>query len=211
MKDMPDPERDSKTSDHILSLHEQKRSPEEPPIGLELLRKYIAHAKQLEPVLVDETIKKLKEFYLKMRSLSLASPGSPIAITPRQLEALVRLSEARAKTFLRNEVLPEDASAVITLMTVSLQDVGMDTSTGKIDIDVIMTGKSKSLRDSMQLIRTTLSDLEGEGDAVEEAKLYEEARAIGLKDEDIKKALTQLLKEGLIYSPRVGYLKKTSL
>ncbi|MEM4245968.1 MAG: hypothetical protein QW390_01580, partial [Candidatus Bathyarchaeia archaeon] len=210
MKDLPDPERDAKTSDHILELHKVKRAPDEPPLSPELLRKYIAYGRRLETVLTDETVRKLKEFYLKMRSLSTTSPGSPIAITPRQLEALVRLSEARAKTFLRDKVLPEDANAVITLMTLSLQDVGMDTSTGKIDIDVIMTGKSKSLRDMMQLIRSTLADLEEDGGAVEEPKLYDELRKIGLKDEDIKKGLTQLIKEGLIYSPRTGYLKRTT-
>lgn len=211
MKDVPDLERDTKTSEHILGLHQLKRSPEEPPIDLELLRKYISYAKRIEPTLADETIKKLKEFYLKMRSSSLASPGSPIAITPRQLEALVRLSEARAKTFLRNVVTAEDAKAIITLMTLSLQDVGMDTSTGKIDIDVIMTGKSKSLRDTMQLVRTTLSEMEGDEGLVEEAKLYEEFDRIGLKEDDVKKAITQLLKEGLIYSPKIGYLKRTAI
>ncbi len=211
MKDIPDHERDAKTSDHILELHKVRRSPEEPPISLELLRKYIAYGKRIETVLMEETIQRLKEFYLKMRDQSVTTPGSPIAITPRQLEALVRLSEARAKTFLRDKVLPEDAKAVITLMTLSLQDVGMDTTTGKIDIDVIMTGKSKSLRDMMQLVRTTLTDLEGETGVVEETKLYEELQKIGLKDEDFKKALTQLLKEGLIYSPKSGYLKRTTI
>ncbi len=211
MKDVPDPEKDAKTSEHILDLHKMRRPPEEPPIGVDMLRKYASYARRREPVLAEETIKRLKEFYLKMRSSSLTSPGSPIAITPRQLEALVRLAEARAKTFLRDTVTAEDAQVIITLMTSSLQDVGLDTSTGKIDIDVIMTGKSKSLRDTMQLVRTTLTELQGDEGIVEEAKVFEELQKAGLKDEDIKKGLTQLLKEGLIYSPKTGYLKRTSV
>lgn len=211
MKDEPNPEIDEKMSEHILSLHQKREPPEEAPIPPELLRKYISYAKKIEPKLTDEAVKELKSFYLKMRSSSSSSQDSPIAITPRQLEALVRLAEARARAALRTEVKAEDAKAIIKLMNASLQNVGIDVTTGKIDIDVIMTGKPKSLRDTMQVVRAAIAELQDESGAVEEEKLYKTLiEKFELKEEDIKKAVTQLLKEGLLYAPKPGFLKRTT-
>src|SRR3989442_211712 len=42
-------------------------------------------------------------------------------------------------------------------MTVSLSDVGVDVKTGAMDIDVIMTGKPRSLRDSFQRVIETVA------------------------------------------------------
>ncbi|MEM2902844.1 MAG: minichromosome maintenance protein MCM [Candidatus Bathyarchaeia archaeon] len=210
MRDIPDVESDSKMSEHMLTLHRLGGSPEEPPIPPDLLRKYISYAKRIEPKLSEEAASELRNYYLKMRSVSALSTESPIAITPRQLEALVRLSEARARAFLRDKVTVEDARAVIGLMNASLQDVGIDTRTGQIDIDVIMTGKPKSLRDVMQAVLTNLSELDKEVGMVEESRLIEELSEAGFKDDEVRKAITQLSREGLIYSPKPGYLKKTS-
>ncbi len=211
IRDTPDVDRDSLMSEHILKLHKERVSPEEPPIATELFRKYISYAKRIEPKLSEEADKTLKEFYLKMRASSASSPDSPISITPRQLEALVRLSEARARTFLRTSITAEDAEAIIRLMNVSLSNVGLDTTTGKIDIDVIMTGKSKSLRDIMQIIRTTVSELEEKDGLAEEDKVVTQLlEDVGYKEEDVRRGLDQLRKEGLLYSPKPGFLKRTS-
>jgi replicative DNA helicase Mcm len=211
VRDVPDIDLDAKMSEHILTLHRKGANPEEIPISQDLLRKYISYAKRVEPILSDEAEKELREFYLKMRSVSGSSSDSPIAITPRQLEALVRLSEARARVYLRDKVSIEDARAVIRLMNASLQDVGIDTTTGKTDIDIIMTGKSKSLRDAMALIRTAIADLEKETGTVEETELYETlSKKSGIEEDLAKKVVSQLLKEGLIYSPKPGHLKRTS-
>lgn len=211
MKDEPNPEIDDKMSTHILSLHQKRESPESAPIPPELLRKYISYAKKIEPKLTDEAVKELKSFYLKMRASSGSSQDSPIAITPRQLEALVRLAEARARAALRTEVKAEDAKAIIRLMNASLQNVGIDVTTGKIDIDVIMTGKPKSLRDTMQIVRAAIAELQDEDGAVEEQKLYKTLiEKFELKEEDVKKAVNQLLKEGLLYTPKPGFLKRTT-
>ena len=102
MKDVPEADSDSRMSEHILTLHRLKTTPEEPPLLPEMLRKYIAYAKRIEPVLTDDSVNAIRQYYLKMRSLS-GSSESPIVITPRQLEGLVRLAEARAKSFLRDQ------------------------------------------------------------------------------------------------------------
>ncbi|MHA1355989.1 MAG: hypothetical protein ACTSR1_12530 [Candidatus Heimdallarchaeota archaeon] len=61
---------------------------------MELLRKYISYAKvNSKPRLSQEAATRLEEFYLEMRKAGEAS-DSPIAITARQLESLVRLTES---------------------------------------------------------------------------------------------------------------------
>jgi replicative DNA helicase Mcm len=187
-----------------------KTTPEEPPLLPELLRKYIAFAKRIEPVLTEDSVNAIRQYYLKMRSLS-GSAESPVAITPRQLEALVRLAEARARSFLRDRVEAEDAQAIIRLMTLSLQDVGIDTTTGKIDIDVIMTGKPKSLRDKMQEVLSTFAELEKQLGIVEDSTLYKAlTRKPDISEDDARRLVDQLVKEGILYSPKPGHLKRTA-
>jgi DNA helicase MCM8 len=55
-----------------------------------------------------------------------------VPITTRQLEALIRLCQARAKAALRDFVLKEDALDVIELMTISVKDVHCDEE-GRVD------------------------------------------------------------------------------
>jgi replicative DNA helicase Mcm len=210
MKDVPEADSDSRMSDHILTLHRLRTTPEEPPLLPDLLRKYIAYAKRMEPSLSEEAVSEIRQYYLKMRSMS-GSTESPVVITPRQLEALVRLSEARARSFLRDRVEAEDARSIIRLMTLSLQDVGIDTTTGKMDIDVIMTGKPKSLRDKMQVVLSTFADLEKQLGIVEDSTLYQAlSRKVDITDEDARRLVDQLVKEGILYSPKPGHLKRTA-
>jgi len=210
MRDAPDTELDSRMSEHILTLHRTRTTPEEVPLTPELFRKYVSYARKIEPVLSEAASKELRDFYLRMRSTS-STADSPIAITPRQLEALVRLSECRARSFLRNEVTVEDTNAIIRLMTIALQDVGIDTTTGRMDIDTIMTGKPKSLRDRMQSILSTVAALERETGTVLESKLYEElSRTAGLSEAEARTLVNQLIRDGILYSPKSGHLKRTA-
>ncbi len=73
-----------------------------------------------------------------------------------------------------------------------------------------MTGKPKSMRDIMQSVLTSISEMEKDEGMVEEATLIEEMLKAGFKEDEVKKAFSQLSREGLIYSPKPGFLKKTS-
>jgi replicative DNA helicase Mcm len=209
LRDVPNKEADSKMSEHILEIHRKGLSPVEPPIPLELLRKYVSYAKGVKPTLTQEALKRLNDFYLAMRSASEAE-GSPVAITARQLESLVRLAEARARAALRKEVLAEDAEAAITIMKRSLEEVGIDLSSYKYDIDLIMTGKPKSVRDKLQTILSTLMAMEKETGVVEKTALLNELETkYQISRGEAERLIGQLLREGTIYEPREGYLKKT--
>jgi replicative DNA helicase Mcm len=210
MRDAPDSDVDTKMSEHILTLHRVGAPPQEVPLTPQMFRKYISYARGIAPVLTEEASNALRDFYLRMRSTS-TTAESPIAITPRQLEALVRLSECRARSFLREKVTVEDTDAIIRLMTISLQHVGIDTTTGKVDIDVIMTGKPKSLRDRMQTILSTVAVMERETGTVQESKLYEElSKTAGLSEGEVQTLVNQLIRDGILYSPKPGQLKRTA-
>jgi replicative DNA helicase Mcm len=210
MRDAPDSELDTKMSEHILTLHRVGAPPQEAPLTPQMFRKYVSYSRRTNPVLTEEASKALRDFYLRMRSTS-TTADSPIAITPRQLEALVRLSECRARSFLRDKVTVEDTDAIIRLMTISLQHVGIDTTTGRVDIDVIMTGKPKSLRDRMQAILSTVAAMERETGTVQESKLYEELlKTAGVSETEVQTLVGQLIRDGILYSPKPGHLKRTA-
>ncbi|MEM2995025.1 MAG: minichromosome maintenance protein MCM [Candidatus Bathyarchaeia archaeon] len=209
LRDVPDKEADSKMSEHILEIHRKGLSPVEPPIPSDLLRKYISYARGVKPVLTQEALKRLSDFYLAMRSAS-ETEGSPVAITARQLESLVRIAEARARAALRKEVTAEDAEAAINIMKRSLQEVGIDLSSYKYDIDIIMTGKPKSVRDKLQTVLSTIMEMERDTGVVEKAALLNELETkYKIPRGESERLIGQLLREGTIYEPREGYLKKT--
>ena len=209
LRDVPSKEEDSKMSEHILEMHRKGTSPVEPPISLELLRKYISYAKGITPKLTQEALQCLKDFYLAMRSVS-ETEGSPVAITARQLESLIRLTEAKARLALRKEILKEDAESAIALMKKSLEEVGIDLTSYKMDIDLIMTGKPKSLRDRLHVVLSTLIELEKETGIVERTVLLNELEIRSqIPKSEAERLIGQLQREGTIYEPREGYLKKT--
>ena len=209
LRDVPDKETDGKMANHILEIHRRGSSPVEAQIEPDLMRKYVSYAKAIKPALSNDALKRLSDFYLAMRSAS-ETEGSPVAITARQLESLVRIAEARARVALRKEVLAEDAEAAITIMKRSLEEVGIDLSSYKVDIDLIMTGKPKSVRDKLQVVLSVLMEMEKETGMVEKAALVNE---LELKHKiprtETERMLWQLLREGTIYEHREGYLKKT--
>ena len=209
LRDVPNKEMDDKMSEHILEIHRKGLSPIEPPITSELLRRYVSYAKGIKPILTKEALQRLKDFYLAMRSAS-ESEGSPVAITARQLESLVRIAEARARVALRKEVIAEDAEAAIGIMKRSLEEVGIDLSSYKFDIDILMTGKPKSVRDKLQTVLSTLIEMERETGMVEKRALLNELEAKNkVPISEGEHLIGQLLREGTIYEPREGFLKKT--
>jgi replicative DNA helicase Mcm (EC 3.6.1.-) len=99
IEDKPHEERDRELAKHILKTHKEDTLHIE--IEPKLLRKYIAYArKNIHPTLTDQAMKVLEEFYVSMRS-SATDEDSPVPITARQLEAIIRLAEASARVRLK--------------------------------------------------------------------------------------------------------------
>jgi DNA replication licensing factor MCM4 len=69
-----------------------------------------------------------------------------ITATPRQLESLIRLSEAFAKMRLSSEVNVSDVEEAINLIKVATQQAATDPSTGLIDMDILTTGRTAAVK-----------------------------------------------------------------
>ncbi|MEM1545891.1 MAG: minichromosome maintenance protein MCM [Candidatus Methanomethylicia archaeon] len=211
LRDEPEPERDEAMTSHILMLHQRTESSLSPEIiPPELLRKYIIYAKaNVRPRLSDEAKEKIKEFFLNMRTQAL-SEQLPIPISPRQLESLVRLAEARARIRLSNIVTREDSEAVIRLLMSFLTKVGFDESRKAIDIDKIMTGVSRSQREELQRLLDLISTMQSEvdGNPIDEEKFYERAEAEGFTRRFVEKTIHQLKEQGILYSPSRGKIAR---
>lgn len=75
-------------------------------------------------------------------------------------------------------------------------------------IDVVMTGKPKSLRDKMQVVLSTFADLERELGMVEDSTLYQAlSRKLEITDDEARSLVTQLVKEDILQSPKPGFVK----
>jgi replicative DNA helicase Mcm len=198
IRDIPDKEGDEKLAEHILEIRRKSSYKIAPPIDFMLLRKYIAYTKRINPVLSEEASKKIKEFYLQMRSLS---QEGTITITARQLETLIRLTLARARLLLKNIADEDDAERAIALVKNMLETVGLDVRSKKIDIGGILQGKPASERNKLQIALETIKKLCGpNNEPIDEKKLIEELVKTGkFTDEDAVRIIMIMLKNGQIY------------
>ncbi|XP_017771643.1 PREDICTED: DNA helicase MCM8-like [Nicrophorus vespilloides] len=152
LMDKPNEQLDMKLSEHVLAFHSKKRNNssfgssnastqstyqnESTPLSERLkvnngesidhlphflMRQYIAYArKYVHPKLSKDAQTVLKEFYLELRKQH-SNPDS-MFVTCRQLQSLVRLTEARAKLELRELATSDDANDVVEITRFSLLD-----------------------------------------------------------------------------------------
>ena len=209
--DIPNREKDRQLAEYVLDFHRNAvHEIFENIIPPDLLKKYIAFARrEIRPRLSDEAKKKIVDFYVKMRSRS-EDPESPISITPRQLEALIRLAEANARMALREIVTEEDAQAAIDLMNYFLQSVGIDMETKRIDIDVIMTGQSKSQREKILTILDIVDTMvkEAGGKAVPKETVIQKAVEMGIDEHFARRVIDRLIDNGELMQPSPGHIKR---
>jgi len=194
IKDKTTEEEDRNLAMKIFDMEEED---EIPMIDHETLKKYILYARTIKPRLTADAIDKIMEYFISLRNQSRTQEHNPIAITTRQLEGMVRLAEARARMFLRDEVGGEDAEVVIELMKESLKEAGYDPKTGKIDIDVFMTGKPKSKTDNKKIIEQLLM----EHDKIHSEELLKMVERYGINERELEEFLNDLVTAGRVYTP----------
>ena len=210
IEDKPSREKDSELAQHILQIHQSEAI--EYVIEPELLRKYIAYArKNINPKLTDEANEVLKSFYVDTRnSSSNTEENSSVPITARQLEAIIRLSEASAKIKFKEFVEKEDAEKAIKLQMYCLKELGVDPETGEIEADIISGGRPKSERDRMTLIINEVKLLEDEynGDAPLSALIRNMEENHGVSEDKVEALVKNLTQKGILYTPSHGYIKR---
>jgi len=210
IQDLPDRAKDTLIAEHILKAH-QDVSRSKRRIKDELLKKYVAYAKEnIKPMLTDKAIKKISQFYVDLRNTNSGNEEeiSSIPISARQLEAIVRLSEAYAKIKLSDKITEEHAQKAIDLVMYTLERIGVDPKTGKIDIDIITTGISASTRNIYRIVKGIIDKLDVEGKEITFDEIMEEGEKHKIPKEDVLNALDKLKEEGIIFEPRKRIYKK---
>ncbi|KAK3432496.1 hypothetical protein EUGRSUZ_D00002 [Eucalyptus grandis] len=124
MIDDPDDEIDYHIAHHIVRVHQKREDAIVPAFNTAQLKRYIAYAKTLKPKLSSEARKVLVESYVALRRGD-TTPGSRVAyrMTVRQLEALIRLSEAIARSYLETQVQPRHVDVARKLLKTSIISV----------------------------------------------------------------------------------------
>ena len=175
-----------------------------PPIEPPMLRKYVAHARRTcFPVLTTDAQARIRAYYVDLRKQGSSEEGGPIAMTPRQLEALVRLAEASARVRLSQEAVLDDVERAIRIVEYYLRKVAGGEPGGLWDIDKIASGVSHNQRDRIHRLLVIVEDLgraEPEGAHID--RILEKARAGGISAEDARAVLERLTDEGRLYQPR---------
>ncbi len=231
IKDVLDRTKDAEIAGHILRTHRAgemmverktrgitKKTKEvqeleeqiTPKISGDLLKKYISYARQqVFPVLTEETMKELSDFYVSLRDQG--RKEGAYSATHRQLEGLIRLSEASARVRLCAAVERQDVERAIRLLRTSLQDLVTDPETGKIDIDIITSGQTHTMLSNMKKILAFIKEKSQELDMVPIEDIMNEGKTIGADAEKVRDLLDKLHKSGDIYNPRHGFYRPTSL
>ncbi len=230
--DNPDEEKDRNLAEHILNTNyagelstQREKMPSldvssdeidamtekvDPEIDAELLRKYIAFAKQnCHPRMTEEAREAIRDFYVDLRSKG-TDEDAPIPVTARKLEGLVRLSEASARIRLSDTVDIDDAERVIEIVHSCLKDIGVDPETGEFDADIVEAGTSKSQRDRIKNIKGLITDIEQEyDDGAPVDIVLDRADEIGMDRSKAEHEIDKLKQKGEVYEPSTDHLRTT--
>lgn len=197
--DVPDEEIDRGVAEHIIRRRDEEM---EPAVDPELLRVWIAYAKQeCDPSLSNSDAReRLIEWYQSFRQVG-NKTNTPVPLTARNLEAVVRLAEASARVRLSETVAIDDVKRAIGMVERSLRDVGYDPESGNYDVDIIETGRSKSQKDRIVSVTSILREHE----PIERDELIKLCVEKGMDESKVKHAIATLRDKGEVYdNPRGG-------
>lgn len=145
---------DKKIASHVLNLHMNKINTESSAdVGVDLLKKYLTYAKmKVFPRLSDEAGSMLQSMYVTDRAASkeqaIGKKTNGIPITVRQLEAIIRLSEAIARMHLQPVVKREHCIEAHRLFKISTLNAA---ASG-------MTNNSKDTPEELKMLVTRIED-----------------------------------------------------
>ncbi|KAK1751968.1 MCM2/3/5 family-domain-containing protein [Echria macrotheca] len=119
---------DRHIADHIVGLHQMRDAAIEPEFSTEQLQRYIRFARTFRPEFTDEAKEVLVQRYKDLRADD-AQGGvgrNSYRITVRQLESMIRLSEAIAKANCVEEITPDFVHEAYNLLRQSIISVEHD-------------------------------------------------------------------------------------
>lgn len=129
--DTPDLDLDTRLAQHVANVHRTGKSSVESNsensqpndlIALNLLRRYVAYARTLTPIVPSSLVEYITGAYVSLRLADLNSPDNSMT-TARTLLAILRLASALAKLSLHETVTSTDVDEAMRLLQVSRSSV----------------------------------------------------------------------------------------
>lgn len=118
---------DTMLADHIVNLHMDRDKAIQPPFTIEQLLRYINYARTFKPKMTKAAREFLISRYKELRADDAQGLGrSSYRITVRQLESMIRLSEAIARANCTDEITPVFVGEAYDLLRQSIIKVDRD-------------------------------------------------------------------------------------
>ncbi|KAI1977523.1 MCM DNA helicase complex subunit [Ophidiomyces ophidiicola] len=144
--DRIDEQNDRRLAKHLVGMYLEdtpENASNEEILPVEFLTSYITYAKtNIFPKLTPAAGEALTNAYVEMRKLGddIRSAERRITATTRQLESMIRLSEAHARMRLSEEVTAADVEESVRLIRSALKQAATDQRTGLIDMSLLTEG-----------------------------------------------------------------------
>ncbi|KID90149.1 cell division control protein 54 [Metarhizium guizhouense ARSEF 977] len=209
--DRVDEKADKRLAKHLLSLYLEDKPHSAPTsndiLPVEFLTLYISYARsQIQPVISREAGEELVSAYIAMRALGqdVRAAEKRITATTRQLESMIRLSEAHAKMRLSDTVTKEDVREANRLIQSALKTAATD-SQGRIDMSLLTEGTSTADRKRRGELRDAilklLDDMTAGGNSVrwgDVSKRLADGASIPVEAAEFNEVMRALETENLI-------------
>ena len=195
------------SSSPSCTLQNQQLTPIQP---VNFLTSYITYARQnVHPAITPAAARQLSDSYVAMRNLgnSIAAADRRITATTRQLESMIRLSEAHAKMRLSLTVEESDVLEAVRLIRSAIKASATDARTGLIDMGLLSEGGSATDRRRKEDLKRGLLEALDQNDAVRSggamryAELYRvvgEGAGVEVEGAEVTEALRALESEGKV-------------
>jgi replicative DNA helicase Mcm len=166
------------------------------------LRKYIAFAKRnYHPNINEDVMALILEYYVNERQSfgredSEDGESNVVPITARALEALIRLTEAHARMFLREEATAEDAKVALAVFKHWREEAGIEDESE-------FSGISVKQRNKSIIVKNMIRDICAEnGNIASKTSIYNMALTKQIDEYTVDKTIQDLRKTGVLFEPK---------
>ncbi|KAL9555809.1 hypothetical protein MBANPS3_002179 [Mucor bainieri] len=159
--DRVDEDSDRRLAKHLVALYMEDNplTGGNDIVSVELLTKYISYAREnVQPVLSEEAGSRLVDHYVELRRQGQDRGGSEkrVTATTRQLESMIRMSEAHARMRMSATVEVQDVNEASRLLREAIKEYATDPKTGRIDMDLILSGTASHERHLQNSLKEAL-------------------------------------------------------
>mgnify|MGYP005631331989 FL=1 len=167
------------------------------------LRKYIAFAKRnYHPNIDKDVMALILEYYVQERQsygredTDEGGESNVVPITARALEALIRLTEAHARMFLREDATAEDAKVALAVFKHWREESGIEDESE-------FSGTSVKQRNTSVIIKNIIRDICTEnGNNATKIEIYNRALAKKIDEFTVDRIISQMRASGVLFQPK---------